>query len=157
MIREGEKPVSSTANPKRLQILLVEDNPGDVRLTQEVLIENGALLDLHVVENGVEAIEFLNRKDKYNDAPRPDLVLLDLNLPKKSGREVLSEIKANDVIKTIPVVVLTTSQAENDIVKAYGLHANCYITKPANLAEFIDVMKAIEYFWLKVVKLPSAR
>ena len=141
---------------KPIEILLVEDNPGDVRLTREAFKSNKITNNLYVVRDGVEAMLFLRQEGDYSDVPRPDLILLDLNLPKKDGREVLAEIKQDGELKTIPVVILTTSSAEEDIIKSYGLHANCYITKPANLAEFIDVMKAIEYFWLKVVKLPSA-
>ncbi len=137
-----------------IEILLVEDNPGDVRLTQEVL-RGGKLHDnLHVVEDGIEALAFLRGVGIYTDAPRPDLVLLDLNLPKKDGREVLAEIKADSDLKRIPVVVLTTSKAEEDIFKAYDLHANCYITKPVDLDQFITVVRSIEEFWFTIVKLP---
>jgi CheY-like chemotaxis protein len=137
-----------------IEILLVEDNPGDVRLTQEALKENKVLNNLHVVEDGVEAMAFLHRDGKYVDAVRPDLILLDLNLPRKDGREVLSEIKADDDLKRIPVVVLTVSGAEEDILKSYNLHANCYITKPIDLNQFINVVRSIESFWLTIVKLP---
>ncbi len=137
------------------EILLVEDNPGDVRLTQEVFKENKLRNNLNVVEDGLEAMDFLRRVGKYADAPRPDLILLDLNLPKKDGREVLEEIKEDPNLKHIPVVVLTTSQAEEDIIKSYNLHANCYITKPVDLEQFITVVKSIEDFWLTIVKLPS--
>jgi len=142
-----------SARPVR--ILLVEDSPGDVRLTQEALKEGKVRNDLHVATDGVEAMAFLRREGEYADVPRPDLILLDLNLPKKDGREVLAEIRADGRLKRIPVVVLTTSRDEEDILKAYGLSANCYITKPVDLDQFIDVIKAIESFWLTVVKLPE--
>jgi len=138
-----------------IKILLVEDNPGDVRLTQEAFKENKVRNSLSVVGDGLEAMTFLRRVDKYTDAPRPDLILLDLNLPKKDGREVLAEIKEDPDLKSIPVVVLTTSKAEEDIIKTYNLHANCYITKPVDLEQFITIVKSIEDFWLTVVKLPS--
>lgn len=136
------------------RILLVEDNPGDVRLTMEALKEGRILNEVRVVEDGVEALDFLHRAGKYADAPRPDLILLDLNLPKKDGREVLAEIKEDEALKKIPVVVLTTSAAERDILRAYHLHANCYITKPVDLEQFIRVVQLIEDFWLTIVKLP---
>lgn len=138
-----------------IEILLVEDNPGDVRLTREAFKEGKVRNNLHVAIDGVEAMAFLHREGKYSDAPRPDLILLDLNLPKKDGREVLAEIKADDELKRIPVVVLTTSQAEEDILKTYNLHCNCYITKPLDFAQFIKIIRSIEDFWLNVVKLPS--
>ena len=136
------------------KILLVEDNPGDVRLTREALREGKILNELSVVEDGVEALAFLRREGRYAEAVRPDLILLDLNLPKKDGREVLEEIKGDGALKKIPVVVLTTSAAERDILKAYDLHANCYITKPVDLEQFIKVVQLIEDFWLTIVKLP---
>ncbi len=139
------------------EILLVEDCPGDVRLTREALRENRMGNNLHVVADGVEALSFLWRKGKHAHAPRPDLILLDLNLPRKDGREVLTEVKADDGLRRIPVVVLTTSEAEDDIQKAYDRHANCYVTKPVELDEFINVVKSIERFWLAVVKLPSSQ
>jgi chemotaxis family two-component system response regulator Rcp1 len=139
---------------KPVEILLVEDNPGDVRLTIEGLKEGKVNNNLYVVEDGVEAIAFLRREGKYSEAVRPDLILLDLNLPKKDGREVLTEIKADKDLRTIPVVVLTTSEAEQDILKAYTLHANCYITKPVDLEQFISVVSSIEDFWFTIVKLP---
>ncbi len=139
---------------KVVEILLVEDNPGDVRLTREALEENKVRNNLHVVRDGVEALAFLRREGQYADAPRPDLILLDLNLPKKDGREVLAEIKTDENLKRIPVVVLTTSQADEDILKAYNLNVNCYITKPVDLDQFIKVVKAIRGFWLSIVKLP---
>jgi CheY-like chemotaxis protein len=137
-----------------IEILLVEDNPGDVRLAREALKENKVLNNLHVVEDGVSAMQFLHRQGNYQNAARPDLVLLDLNLPKKDGREVLAEIKADVDLRRIPVVMLTVSKAEEDIVKAYNLHVNCYITKPIDLDRFIEVVRAIEDFWLTIVKLP---
>lgn len=141
--------------PHRLiEILLIEDNPGDVRLTQEVLREGKIFNHLNVVEDGVQAIEFLHRQGKFTRAPRPDLILLDLNLPRKDGREVLEEIKFNLELRRIPVVVLTTSQSEDDILRAYNFHANCYITKPIDLEQFIKVVRSIEAFWLTIVKLP---
>jgi two-component system response regulator len=138
-----------------VEILLVEDNPGDVRLTKEALKESKVLNNLHVAEDGVEALDFLRRDGKHTDAPHPDLILLDLNLPKKDGRELLEEIKAHDDLKRIPVVVLTTSRAEDDILRMYDQHANCYITKPIDFEQFIEVVRSIENFWLTIVKLPS--
>lgn len=137
-----------------VDILLVEDNPGDVRLTEEALREGKVKNRLHVANDGVEAIEFLRREGKYSDAVKPDLILLDLNLPRKDGREVLREIKADPGLRVIPVVVLTTSAAEEDILKTYNLHANCYITKPVDLEQFLKIVRTIEDFWLSVVKLP---
>jgi chemotaxis family two-component system response regulator Rcp1 len=137
-----------------IEILLVEDNPGDVRLTREALKDGKIINKLHVAEDGVEALAFLRREGKYHNAVRPELILLDLNLPKKDGREVLAEIKADVALKRIPVVILTSSAAEQDIVKSYNLHANCYVTKPVDLDQFINVVKSIEHFWLSVVKLP---
>ncbi|MBM3155283.1 MAG: response regulator [Chloroflexi bacterium] len=136
------------------EILLVEDNPGDVRLTQEALKDAKVLNHLHVAMDGIEALEFLRRQGKYAKAVRPDLILLDLNLPRKDGREVLAEIKEDADLKRIPVVILTVSKAEEDIIKTYNLHANCYITKPVDLDRFIEVVRAIENFWLVLVKLP---
>jgi len=137
-----------------IEILLVEDNPGDVRLTREALKEAKVMNTLHVVEDGVAALDFVYRRGQNADAPRPHLILLDLNLPKKNGREVLAEIKMDDRLKTIPVVILTTSQAEEDVLRAYNLHANCYITKPVDFLQFTNVVKSIEDFWLTVVSLP---
>jgi two-component system response regulator len=137
-----------------IEILLVEDNPGDVRLTREALKDGKIVNNLHVAEDGVDALAFLRREGKYHNAVRPELILLDLNLPKKDGREVLAEIKADKELKRIPVVILTSSAAEQDIVKSYNLHANCYVTKPVDLDQFINVVKSIEHFWLTVVKLP---
>ena len=133
----------------------MEDNPADVRLTREALLEGKVLNRLNVVGDGVEALDYLFRSGKYEDATRPDLILLDLNLPKKDGREVLGEIKQDPSLKRIPVVVLTTSQAEEDIFKSYNLHANCYIAKPVDFERFIQVVKSIDHFWLTVVKLPA--
>lgn len=137
------------------EVLLVEDNPADVRLTREAMKEGRLLNNMHVVGDGEAAMSFLLRKPPYESAPRPDLVLLDLNMPKKNGREVLAEMKAIDELKSIPVVVLTTSKAEEDIFKTYQLHANCYITKPVDLEKFIAVVQQINHFWLSVVSLPS--
>jgi two-component system, chemotaxis family, response regulator Rcp1 len=139
---------------KLIEILLVEDNPGDVRLTQEALKEGKVRNNLNVITDGVNALAFLRREGQYTHAPRPDVILLDLNLPKKDGREVLAEIKTDPHLKRIPVVILTTSEAEQDILKTYNLHANCYITKPVDLEQFITVVKSIEGFWFSVVKLP---
>lgn len=137
-----------------VEILLVEDNPGDVRLTIEALKEAKVRNRLSVVSDGVEALAFLRNEGAFAEAPRPDLILLDLNLPKKDGREVLTEIKADSDLKVIPVVVLTTSHAERDLLQAYESHANCYITKPVDFQQFLIVIKSIESFWLSIVKLP---
>ncbi|MBN2419435.1 MAG: response regulator [Deltaproteobacteria bacterium] len=137
-----------------IEILLVEDNPGDVRLTQEALKEGKILNNLSIAKDGVEAISFLRREGEYENTARPDLILLDLNLPKKDGREVLMEIKKDEDLRRIPVVVLTTSRAEEDIIRTYDCYANCYITKPVDFDQFINVVKSIENFWLTVVKLP---
>jgi chemotaxis family two-component system response regulator Rcp1 len=148
--------MSSNGNGhKAIEILLVEDNPGDVRLIIEAMRE--AKLDnrFHVVEDGVEAMQFLRREGRFGDAPRPDLILLDLNLPKKDGRAVLAEVKADPALKRIPVVVLTTSQAEEDVLRAYDLHANCYITKPVDMEQFMKVVAQIDEFWIRVVTLPK--
>ena len=139
---------------RTVEILLVEDNPGDVRLAQEALKEGKVHNNMRVVADGEQAMAYLRRQGEFAGAPRPDLVLLDLNLPKKDGREVLAEIKGDDSLKTIPVVVLTTSKAEEDVLKAYGLNANCYITKPVDLGQFIEVIQSIDRFWLAVVTLP---
>lgn len=138
-----------------IKILLVEDNPGDVRLTKEALKEAKVQNQLYVVEDGVAALDFLQKNGEYADVERPDLILLDLNLPKKDGREVLEEIKQDPELKRIPVVVLTTSRAEEDILKSYNLHANCYVTKPVDLDQFINIVKSIEDFWLTIVRLPT--
>lgn len=137
-----------------IEILLVEDNPGDVRLTLEALKESKVLNNLNVVGDGVDALAFLRREGKHANAPYPDLILLDLNLPKKNGIEVLSEIKEDPKLRRIPIVILTVSKDEEDILKSYDLHANCYITKPVNLDQFMKIVKSIEEFWLTIVKLP---
>jgi chemotaxis family two-component system response regulator Rcp1 len=137
-----------------IEVLLVEDSPGDVRLTREAFKDAKVHVSLHVVPDGAEAMDFLNRKGKYAGAARPDLILLDLNLPKKGGREVLKEIKESLALKSIPVVILTTSESDVDILRSYSLHANCYITKPVGLDGFLKVVKSIDNFWLSVVKLP---
>jgi CheY-like chemotaxis protein len=146
--------MSAAALGRPVEILLVEDNPGDVDLTRETLQDCKLLNHMNVVGNGVEAMAYLRRQGKYAEATRPDLILLDLNLPKKDGREVLAEVKADDQLRRIPVVVLTTSSAEQDILQTYDLHANCYITKPVNLDQFSAVVRAIEEFWFTIVKLP---
>jgi two-component system, chemotaxis family, response regulator Rcp1 len=138
-----------------IEILLVEDNPGDVRLTREALREGKIHNNLAVVEDGVEALRYLRGEGPYAGSPRPDVILLDLNLPRKDGREVLEEVKADPQLRTIPVVVLTSSDAERDVVRAYDLHANCYVTKPVDLEQFINVVKSIESFWFSIVKLPT--
>ena len=137
-----------------MEILLVEDSPGDVRLTREAFKDAKVHINLNVASDGAEAMDFLNREGKHSDVPRPDLILLDLNLPKKDGREVLDEIKQSPVLKSIPVVILTTSASDEDILRSYRLHANCYITKPVGLDGFLEVVKSIDTFWLSVVKLP---
>ena len=137
-----------------IDILLVEDNPGDVRLTMEALKEAKVLNNLVVVPDGVEALAYLNHQGTYRRAPRPDLILLDLNLPKMDGRTLLEEIKESSELRRIPVVILTSSKAEEDIIKAYNLHANCYVTKPVGLEQFVQVLRSIEDFWLSIVKLP---
>lgn len=140
---------------RAIEILMVEDNPADVRLTVEALKEHKVRNNLHVVDDGEKAMAFLEQQGEYEDVPRPDLILLDLNLPRKDGREVLEEIKGNSILKRIPVVVLTTSEAEEDIIRSYELHANCYITKPVDLDQFITVVKTIEDFWFQIVRLPT--
>jgi CheY-like chemotaxis protein len=137
-----------------IEILLVEDNPGDVRLTKEALKEAKVINNLTVLKDGEEALAYLRQQDHYANAKRPHLILLDLNLPKKDGRDVLAHIKADEALKRIPVVVLTTSQAEEDVLKSYSLHANCYITKPVDLDQFVRVVRSIEDFWLGIVVLP---
>ena len=140
---------------KPIDLLLVEDNPGDIRLTEEALREGAVPVKLSVAMDGVEAVDFLYRRGKYENAPRPDLILLDLNLPRKNGPEVLSEIKADPDLKRIPVLVMTTSHEPNDIQKAYSLNANCFITKPIQLDDFMNVVHSIENFWLKTAVLPE--
>jgi len=147
--------MSAEAQGRPVEILLVEDNPGDVRLTKESLKGSKLLNTMSVVTDGVEALAFLRREGPYAAAARPDLILLDLNMPKKDGREVLAEIKVDEHLRRIPVVVLTTSGAEQDIRQAYDLHANCYIKKPVNLDQLSAVVRAIEAFWFTIVKLPS--
>lgn len=142
-------------NGKPIEILLVEDNPGDYRLAMEVFKEAKVNNTMHIVTDGVKALKFLKKEGKYKESPRPDLILLDLNLPKKDGKEVLAEIKDDDNLKRIPVVILTVSSAEEDIIKSYDLHANAYITKPIDLDQFINVVRSIEDFWLSIVKLPN--
>jgi CheY-like chemotaxis protein len=137
-----------------VEILLVEDNPGDVRLTQEALKDSKLVNKLHVVGDGDEALAFLRKQNEHANAPRPDLIVLDLNLPKKSGREVLAEIKEDPDLRRIPVVVLTISTSEGDVLETYDLHANCFITKPIGLEQFVEVVRSIEDFWLSIVRLP---
>jgi CheY-like chemotaxis protein len=141
-------------NDQPIEILLVEDNPGDVRLTLEVMKDARVRNHMSMVKDGVEALAFLRREGDFADAPRPDLILLDLNLPKKDGREVLADIKSDPTLRRIPVVVLTVSKDVEDILKSYDLYANCYVTKPINMEQFIAVVKSIEDFWLTIVKLP---
>lgn len=140
-----------------IQVLLVEDSPGDVRLTQEAFRDANGAIEMHVASDGVEAMAFLRREGIHSDAPRPDLILLDLNLPKMDGREVLAHIKESDELKTIPTVILTTSEAEADIVKSYQLRANCYLSKPVQLDAFESLVKSINDFWLTKAKLPQQR
>lgn len=138
-----------------IEILLVEDSPSDADLTVDAFSDARVLNNLHWVEDGVEALTFLRRQGQYSDVPRPDLILLDLNMPKKDGREVLAEIKADSQLKRIPVIILTTSAAERDVLKTYELNGNCYVTKPIDVEQFMSVVKIIEAFWLAVVQLPS--
>jgi two-component system, chemotaxis family, response regulator Rcp1 len=142
-------------NSRPIEILLVEDNPGDARLTLEAFKEGKVFNNLTVIGDGVEALAYLRRQSQYANSPQPDLILLDLNLPKKDGREVLAEIKEDERLKNIPVIVLTTSAAEEDIARAYSRHANCYITKPVDLDQFLRVVQSIESFWLSLVRLPT--
>lgn len=141
-------------NVKPILILLVEDNPGDVRLTQEALKEGKILHEMHVASDGLEAMAYLKREGKFAEALRPDLIFLDLNLPKKDGREVLDEIKTDPNLKRIPVVILTTSRDEQDVLRSYNLYANAYVTKPVGLEQFLAVVRSVEDFWLTVVRLP---
>ena len=143
------------ADGRPVDILLVEDNPGDVRLTREALREGKVRNNLHCVMDGVEALTFLRREAHFSDSPRPDLILLDLNLPRKDGRQVLAEVKSDPRLRQIPVVVMTTSKADEDVIRSYDLHANCYIPKPLDLDHFIQVIQGIEDFWLTIVKLPT--
>ena len=146
--------MSTPAAVDTFHILLVEDNPADVRLTREVLSEGRLVNALHVVGDGEQAMDFLRQRHKHASSPRPHLILLDLNLPRKDGREVLAEIKSDPDLRLIPVVVLTTSRSDRDILESYKLHANCYITKPVDLIQFMDVLRSIEGFWLTVVQQP---
>lgn len=146
--------MNAQAKSKFIEILMVEDNPADVRLTKEAFADAKVLNNMSVVYDGDEAMEFLCRRGRFADAPRPDLILLDLNLPKKDGREVLAEIKEDPDLRRIPVVVLTTSEDERDILRAYDLHVNAYVKKPVDLDQFMKIVEAVEDFWLSVVKLP---
>jgi two-component system, chemotaxis family, response regulator Rcp1 len=154
--REREFSMSQHTHGEAIEILLVEDSPDDIVLTTEALRDGKVRNRVSVVEDGEEAMTFLRRQEQHSDAPRPDLILLDLNLPRKSGREVLAEIKADPDLRRIPVVIMTTSSDQKDILQAYNCHANCYVTKPVDLDQFIGVVKSIESFWLTVVKLPAA-
>ncbi|MFA9414969.1 response regulator [Natrinema sp. HArc-T2] len=145
---------SDTFQAEPAQILLVEDNPGDVRLTREAFKQGRIENDLHVVSDGFEALSFLAQEDEYADVPRPDLILLDLNLPRKDGEDVLKELKDDPALRSIPVIVLTSSSAEEDIARSYELHANAYLTKPVDPDEFIETVRAFEKFWFSVVRLP---
>lgn len=154
MGQEERQQMDDFMTGRPVQILLVEDNPGDIRLTMEALKEGKIANALHVARDGAEALAFLRREGAYADTPRPDVILLDLNLPRMDGRDVLAAVKVDENLRRIPVVVLTTSEAEQDILKAYNLNANCYVTKPLDLDQFIRVIKTIEDFWLTIVKLP---
>ena len=145
----------SESDGSLVEILLVEDNPGDVRLTKEAMKEGKMRNNLSVANDGVEAMAFLRREGEFKDAPRPDVVLLDLNLPKMDGRQVLAEIKADPDLRRIPVVVLTSSKADEDIISSYDSHANCYVTKPGDLEQFMEVVRSVEGFWVQIVKLPQ--
>ena len=146
----------TAAQPAAIDVLLVEDDPGDVLMTREAFEEHKLRNALHVVNDGVEAVSFLRREGEYADAPRPGLILLDLNLPKKDGREVLREIKADESLRAIPVVVLTTSEAEEDVLRSYDLHANAYVTKPVDFERFVEVIRQIDEFFISVVRLPGS-
>lgn len=146
----------TTTEARPVEILLIEDSPSDTELTIEALKEGKVRNHLSIVEDGVQALEFLRRQGEYGEVPRPDLIMLDLNLPRKDGREVLAEIKSDESLKTIPVVVLTTSRAEQDVLEAYTHHANCFITKPVDFEQFLQVVRSIESFWLMLVTLPQA-
>jgi two-component system, chemotaxis family, response regulator Rcp1 len=154
-VLEEETNMASISKP--IDVLMVEDNPDDVFLTKEALAETKLLVNLHVAEDGEEALAFLRQEGEHSQTPTPDLILLDLNLPKMDGRELLDIIKQDPALRVIPVVVLTTSEADEDIVRAYTLHANCYITKPVSLDQFLEVVSSIEDFWLTIVKLPTGR
>jgi CheY-like chemotaxis protein len=149
--------MNATSPERPVVILMVEDNPTDVLIAREGFSGAKMLNTLHMADDGIEAIEFLNKRGKYAGAPRPDLIVLDLNMPRKNGQEVLAEIKVDDNLKNIPVVILTTSKSEDDISKAYALHANCYISKPVDFDEFTDVVQTIQDFWLSVVTLPGEK
>jgi two-component system response regulator len=146
--------MTSTPLPRPIEILLVEDSPADVLITREAFMDAKLLNTLHVVEDGIQALEFLRRQGAYAAVPRPDLILLDLNLPRKNGREVLAEIKADTELKSIPVIILTTSSADEDILNAYDLHANCYVIKPVGFENFLKAVQSIQDFWFSVVALP---
>jgi CheY-like chemotaxis protein len=146
--------IAQKLETRPVDILLVEDNPGDVRLTKEALKDAKVLNEIYVARDGVEAMQFVHREGSFANAPMPDIILLDLNLPRKDGREVLAEIKKDPKLQHIPVVVLTTSKADEDIIKTYNLHANAYITKPVDLNRFVEIMHALEQFWFTIVKLP---
>ncbi len=146
---------NNVGSGRPIEILLVEDNPADAELTIETLQDSKLHNNVHVAEDGIEALDFLRQENGYSNVPRPDLVLLDLNMPRKDGREVLEEMKSDENLKTIPVVILTTSRAEEDIARTYGLHANCYVSKPVDLKQFGKVVKSIEDFWFTIVRLPS--
>jgi chemotaxis family two-component system response regulator Rcp1 len=147
-------PDMTAAEGRPIEILLVEDSPSDTELTVEAMHEAKVRNNLTVVEDGVQAMEFLRREGRFSESPRPDLIMLDLNLPRKDGREVLAEIKSDDNLKNIPVVILTTSRAEQDVLRAYNLHANCYIAKPVDFERFLEVVRSIESFWLFLLKMP---
>ncbi len=146
--------MSDLQHGKFIEILLVEDSPHDVRLTREALKESKLAINLHVVQDGVDALQFLHKEGKYASSPRPDLIILDLNLPKKTGHEVLGQVKTMEKFATIPVVVLTASHADEDVLKSYKLHANCYIVKPLDVDKFFKIVQSIEDFWISIVKLP---
>jgi chemotaxis family two-component system response regulator Rcp1 len=149
-----KRSIAQKIENRPIDILLVDDNPGDVRLTREALKDAKVLNEIHVARDGVEAMQFVHREGSFKNAPMPDLILLDLNLPRKDGREVLADIKQDPKLCHIPIVVLTTSKAEEDIVKTYNLHANAYITKPVDLNRFVEIMHTLEEFWFTIVKLP---
>jgi chemotaxis family two-component system response regulator Rcp1 len=153
-MKDNDKILKSS---RPVEILLVDDNPADVMLTQEAFSENKVCNNLNIVYDGVEAMDFLHKRGKYASAPTPDFILLDLNMPRKDGREVLAEIKADDVLKYIPVVIMTVSKDDRDILESYRLHANCYIKKPVKFTEFVEVVRSLENFWFSVVTLPSKK
>jgi len=155
-IQPRESPMTNHGHGDMIEVLLVEDSPDDADLTIDALREGKVRNRVSVVEDGVEAMAFLRRQGKYANAPRPDLILLDLNMPRKNGREVLAEVKQDPNLRRIPVVVMTSSDEEEDILAAYNLHVNCYVTKPVDLPQFIRVVKSIEHFWFSIVKLPAA-